>query len=120
MRTWGRVLVSSGLVFTECARSPGEIMTTSVSPGWTRGLWQVWAILSSLWVATMTGTLAQYVFLVVRGEPHSTFQHVPVSGSVIIALGLPAFLFAIGIAGVWIARRFQRPHLLVAHSSAPF
>jgi hypothetical protein len=118
MRTSGPMLASSSL---GRAWSSGEIMPTYVSPNWKRGFWRAWAILSSLWAATMTGTLAQYVFLVVRGEPHSPFQHVPVSASVIIALGPPAVLFALALAGMWIARRLHPAmlNLHVARLSAP-
>jgi hypothetical protein len=121
MRTSGRVLMTSRLLFSGCTRSSTEMVPTYVSPDWTLGLLRVWAILSSLWVATMTGSLTQYVFLMVLGEPHSPFQHVPVSACVIIALGPPSVLFALGFAGVWIARSLRRPMLnFPIQSPAPF
>ena len=97
--------MSSSLVAAQCAESSREIM----SPNWMLGLLRVCAILTSLWVATMTGVLAQYVSLVLRGQPHSIFRGMSVSGSVIIALVPPVVLFALAFAGVWIGRRFHRP-----------
>jgi hypothetical protein len=74
---------------------------------WPRGLLRVWAVLSGFWA---TAVAASYVLLVVMDEPpvHLRLADVPVSWVCAIALFPPALALALGLAGVWIVRGFQR------------
>jgi hypothetical protein len=91
---------------------------------WTRGLLRAWMIVAGIWVAGV----ASVVVMTVRNAPRAeapaisaTAEHGPweayqpspsprvnFAAVGVTALGPPAVLFALGLAGVWIARGFRR------------
>jgi hypothetical protein len=80
-------------------------VTSESSLDWSRGLLRLWVVLSALWVAVVAcGNL----FLVIGGEPRSSFQDMPVPVIGAIAFVPPVLALAFGMAGGWIARGFRR------------
>jgi hypothetical protein len=80
-------------------------VTSEATLDWSRGLLRLWVVLSALWVAVVAcGNL----FLVIRGEPRSLLQDMPVPVIVAIAFVPPVLALAFGMAGLWIARGFRR------------
>ena len=57
----------------------------------------MWVVVSALWVAVVA---CGYLFLVIRDEPRSPLQDMPVPAIGAIAITPPAFALAFGVAGV--------------------